>query len=975
MFRALATLVVQRTIAWAIVSFVLIVTAVSAFYAANVVQDDDVLKFLPRSNPEVAAFYEVADRYGSLDIALVGIESEDVFEPGFVERLQHATKQLNETEGIQHALSITSVEDFTPDPERGGIATDYLVRQIPTNDEERAKLREKVLSRDHVVGNLVSEDGKAVMLYVFAVPGVEQRTTASRVRAVVEEAFPDEKKYWHGAPFISTYIYDTTQKDLRRLAPWACVAIALLVLAAFRDIVGTGLSLLATSIGIVVPLGIMGAFRVHTNIVLGSMPVILFALGSAYGIHLMSRFYALGATLPREEALKKALEEVGPAVLGSGLTTVFGLLSFVMMDIAPLRTFGFFTALGLLVALVVALVFIPAVITISPIKGRHQAPLPGVARITAALSAFTMRRRLVFGVAVGALAVTAGFFVSRVDSRLDTTAFFDEGSPPAEADAFMRRKFGGATFVQIEVKGDMTNPVVLREVQGLADRALLVPSVSSVNHLGAIVAQTNEAMEDVRRIPDTPEKAKLLLSFLTGKQAVSMTVSDDRQAALIHIKLVPSRAVEVEEVATRLEDVARSVPQRYATVETQRGKLDDRVVSLVADRVRALAATYGAKIERPADLEAALRAPPGPPPASAAIPGITAFIKSEAFGVSLPEDTGADAPAKMASAVADLGPPPAGDEERKAWRARFPDAVGKALGKAPDDATVDDAALALEQSVGDVWTQIAGTARSHAVLSAAGIAIADGPKADRFRRALGHALFDLDAPTALAAGTGNEALDVRVTGLPILYRGLGDSIFNNQWNSLWFALLLVIGFKALLFRSLWAGILSSIPTLLTLVVIYGAMGLVGVHLDIGTSMLASLIIGAGDDYAVEYLWAWSAPEGAPLEAAAREAAHDTAAGIWTNALMMAVGFFVLTLGEARPLKNVGGLTAAAMIAAGLATFIVCPLLARKRRYAPGDVDSAAPGAGGGVADADDIEAAHPDLRPSTGTLAKSAKRG
>ncbi len=977
MFRALANLIVKRNVAWAIVLSVLAVTAISAFYAARVVQDDDVLKFLPRSNPEVATFYEVADKYGSLDIALVGIETDDVFEPGFVERLQRATKRLNETEGIQHALSITSVEDFTPDPERGGIATDYLVREIPKTDEERAKLREKVLSRDAIVGNLVSEDGKAVMLYCFAIPGVEQRTIAARVRAVVEEAFPNEKKYWHGAPFISTYIYDTTQKDLRRLAPWACAAIALLVLLAFRDLIGTGLSLLATSIGIVVPLGIMGAFGVHTNIVLGSMPVILFALGSAYGIHLMSRFYALGATLPREEALQMALREVGPAVLGSGLTTVFGLLSFVMMDIAPLRTFGFFTALGLLIALVVALVFIPAVIVISPIKGKAQAPLPVVAELTARLSAFTMRQRTAFGVGVGAITIVAAFFVSRVDSRLDTTAFFDEGSPPAEADAFMQRKFGGSTFVQIEVKGDMTNPVVLREVQGLADRARVVSQVSSVNHLGAIVAQTNEAMEDVRRIPDTPEKAKLLLSFLTGKQAVSMTVSDDRQAALVHVKLVPSRAVDVEAVVTELEKVAKTVPARYATVATTAGTPDDHVVSLVADRVRALAAHYGAKIERAADLEAALRAPPGPPPATAAIPGITAFIKSEAFGVDLPESAGADAVSKIATAIAELGPPPQGDDAVKAWRGKFPAAVGKALDKDVEDPTVDDAALALEQSVGDIWTQAASAGRSESMLAAAGIVPPEGPKGDRFRRMLGDALLDLDAPTALAPGKGDDALDVRVTGLPVLYRGLGDSIFNNQWNSLWFALLLVIGFKALLFRSFWAGVLSSIPTLFTLVLIYGAMGMVGVHLDIGTSMLASLIIGAGDDYAVEYLWAWSAPAGAPLENAAREAALDTAAGIWTNALMMAVGFFVLTLGDARPLKNVGGLTAAAMIAASVATFIVCPLLARKHRYAPGPAE---PGTGAPEIDEESeaeapIEGVDGELRPSASTLAKSAKRG
>jgi hypothetical protein len=69
-----------------------------------------------------------------------------------------------------------------------------------------------------------------------------------------------------------------------------------------------------------------------------------------------------------------------------------------------------------------------------------------------------------------------------------------------------------------------------------------------------------------------------------------------------------------------------------------------------------------------------------------------------------------------------------------------------------------------------------------------------------------------------------------------------------------------------------------------------------------------------------------------LRGAASYAAFLVGRAIWTNALMVAGGFVVLTMGEARPLQNVGGLTATAMLAAGLATFIAIPALARKRAY-------------------------------------------
>ena len=163
----------------------------------------------------------------------------------------------------------------------------------------------------------------------------------------------------------------------------------------------------------------------------------------------------------------------------------------------------------------------------------------------------------------------------------------------------------------------------------------------------------------------------------------------------------------------------------------------------------------------------------------------------------------------------------------------------------------------------------------------------------------------------------------------MLYRGLSESVTKNQVQSLALALALVLVIMVVLFRSITGGLLAAAPTVITLSAIYGAMGAMGLHLDIGTSMLASIIIGAGVDYAVHLLAAWKATD---PESAAEEAAEHAGPAIWTNAIMVSAGFFVLTLGDAKPLENVGGLTSAAMLVAALATFIAIPALARKLSY-------------------------------------------
>jgi predicted RND superfamily exporter protein len=94
-------------------------------------------------------------------------------------------------------------------------------------------------------------------------------------------------------------------------------------------------------------------------------------------------------------------------------------------------------------------------------------------------------------------------------------------------------------------------------------------------------------------------------------------------------------------------------------------------------------------------------------------------------------------------------------------------------------------------------------------------------------------------------------------------------------------------------------------------------------------MLACIVLGAGVDYAVHLVASWN---GASRVEAAGRAAENTGPAIWINAVMIAAGFIVLTLGEAKPLQNVGSLTAASMLAAAAATFLAIPVLARRRSY-------------------------------------------
>ncbi len=960
---ALARFLSRDLVARIIVVVSLALTALSVVFALRVEQDDNVLEFLPKDTPEVRSFYEVSERFGSLDVALVGVASNDAFQPDFLGRLKKATKELNDASGVEYALSLTNVDDYKVDKTKGIVETGELVDQLPANDVEIEALRLHAIKNQNVVGNLVAKDSKGVVVYCFLRHGQDPHVGADQVRKIITANFPGEDKFWGGSPFISTYIYDVTQKDLKKLAPFACLVIIALIVMSFRDWVGVAIALASTGMGIGLTLGLMGLLGVRSNIVLGSMPVILFALGSAPPVHILTRYYfhrsrlaASGVTDPsllNSEALVEAIRDKGLVVVASAATVVAGLGSFITMDIAPMRVFGVFTSLGIIFTLLMAVIFVPAAIRVFRLKGKPTPESAILGRATAHIVALARRYRLATGAILVGIATVCAFGIDKVDTRMDNQSFFDPGSEPDRADHFLHDRFGGSLFVQVWVKGDMKDPYQVREVQRLADKIAGLPRVASVAHIGQVLSAANDAIGDhLKAIPNTGEKIRGLYPFVESNRAVSQLVDETRTSALLNVKL---SVVDIDGVEAALTDIqklvkAETIPTfvladangpRAAEAKLRR---DEYVLSHIVAEIRRVEPGVD---EHVAEVERIYHLPESELPIDPdrMKQALLTFLLSEEFAGDFPEDK---PKAKFAAPVADE----AAKLPAKATEPMLLEAVAKGLGSPITDEAAIDVAHSLFKDLGDIQRSEARGGRTDAFLKAAGVP-KDSPDRELVASILSGSLSELELPKVVLPATeddtGDGTLWAEATGLPVLYRGLSQSVEKNQIWSLLSAVVLVAITMTIAFRSIASGILSAIPALFTIVAVYGGMGLAHIHLDIGTSMLASLIIGAGVDYAIHYLGAWRSPHlpkgtrgrATPgrLDEAAHEAAEVSGPGIWTNALMVAAGFFVLTLGEARPLKHVGTLTAVAMVVASLSTFLLVPIFAKKHEYVPGSAST------------------------------------
>ncbi|HEY7955502.1 MAG TPA: MMPL family transporter, partial [Polyangia bacterium] len=395
-FKALFDLPIRRpkTVVFAYA----IVTAIALFGVTRLKQEDNLLVFLPTSDPDVRLFKDVSHRFGGLRVALIGVEipprsprAADVFSGDVIRKLEAATDAIHNTHGVDRVLSLTSITDVVAGP--AGAEVTALVDAPPKNAEAEAALRKKVMSRDHVVGNVVSKDGRAALIMVFLAEGSSDREVTAALRHDAESTLRPLTIYYGGAPFAGRSIYEEAQTDVRRLSPIALAVLLFVVVLSFRDPVGVVLTVASVAFSVLLVLGGMGLWGDKFTVASSTLPVILFASGSSYAVHVLGRYYLLRVDKPATEAIREALSIVGaPLAIAAG-TTAVGFYSFVATDVPPMRAFGIACGSGVLLCWFTSLTLVPAVVTLWPRRSRPPRQLGIIGDWLVELWHFSRRHR------------------------------------------------------------------------------------------------------------------------------------------------------------------------------------------------------------------------------------------------------------------------------------------------------------------------------------------------------------------------------------------------------------------------------------------------------------------------------------------------------------------------------------------------------------------------------------------------------
>lgn len=872
-----------------VLAFYVVLAVVATIGTIKIKEEEDLMVFLPTEDPDVKLFRDTAGKFGVFRVALVGLESPpgtDLFAPDALAKLDKVSAGIRDVRGVDRVLSLSTLTHVTP-TEFGAEVTP-LIGPAPTTLEEARVIRQRVMAQDHVVGQFVSEDGRAGLVMVFLADGAVDKQVLVAVHALVERELAGFKVYYGGAPFAGQAIYQEAQADVWRLSPFAILILLVAIILAYRDPVGVVLTIAGVGIATVVVIGGQGLWGEKFTVATSMLPVILFASGNSYAVHVLGRYYLIRSQKTGKAAIQEALEIVGPPVAIAMATTAAGFFAFLSTDVRPMRAFGIACGFGVFICWLASVTMLPAVLVLWPRSARPSLQLDRFGDALVWLWRGSVKFSLpllLFGLAATGLLLHP---MLKVKVRMEPSAFFRVGGEPWLADRFLNERFGGGTFLQIALRGDFDHPGTLREVARLEDYLATLPNVTQVSSITTPLRLVGEAMGGVKRLPTSMKQAGNLYLFLENEPGVRSLIANGRNDILIQARI----RGDARPAVVAAEDFVR---KRLHTQPTKPTTED------LAERLAWIAESAGQKHD-PGALAAklALLAPPAA--------GDVEWTQQRTTMVK--------------EFVASEEAPPADEAQRAQLLAASSDgqaAVEKAyLSFVKDPEEGKDAARRLATRLEDA-RRVLGTKRAVPVMVQT-LGLAGNAKVEtRVRQAVDDHFALLDETPARLPLSG------AVAGEPILNRGFSRSVGKNTERTLVVSIVVVLLIFSALFRSLKLGLITLIPSVITLVAMLGVMGLFGIDIDLGTSLVAGIATGAGADFAMHYLWYLRDDE-------PEEVSRVVGPIMVLSILLVAMGFAILGLGKSPVMHLLGILAALSMALSALLTCVFMPALLH--RFAP-----------------------------------------
>ena len=474
--------------------------------------------FLSPKDEKRIAYDEYRDQFGKDSKIIIAIETEDIYNPSFLNQLHQIEQDLfAEVPYIDDIQSLVSARKTTG--ENDTLLVGDLFARFPITSEDVQGARDYIKNSTFFTNLIINEKGTITNIVItpltYSSLGEETTQEVDEFSDFTDIGMSDEntQKRAYLTETENTQMIDAIRIVLAKyenishrlvgmplltntligemiwtIVTFVCLLLFIIIVLLarfFKRKEGVILPIMTVGLSVASTVGIMSALRVPFMMLSGILPSFILSIGIGSSLHIVSLFFKqYDITKDKRESIAYAFGHSGLAIVLTSLTTIASLLSFAFSDIPPMGQLGIFASVGAFMALFMTLVLLPAMVAKLPIKPKEQQVVSHqrLDDFLQKIALFSIRNAKAI-VLVGAVLVSLTLYLaSLLEYKHDPIAWLPKDNEFRQ----------NTNYIDKELKGSMNLEIVLdtNRENGLYQPEVLQAMELSIEQIYAIETDT-----------------------------------------------------------------------------------------------------------------------------------------------------------------------------------------------------------------------------------------------------------------------------------------------------------------------------------------------------------------------------------------------------------------------------------------------------------------------------------------------------
>lgn len=513
---------------WYIIIVTLILTGLFGSGGRLLKIDTDYRAFFGKDNPQLQSFEEIQNTYSKNDniLFVLAVEDEEVFTKNKLDAIEKLTEEAWK---IPYSSRVDAITNFQHSySEEDDLIVEDLVQDAINKSSEQLKHAKVIaLSEPFLFKRLISENAKVTGVNVtLQFPKKEMSETpeaaayARNLAEKIEKKYPGIKVYITGVAMLNNAFSEASINDMQTLTPLMFLAMFLIMFFSLRSVSGTITTILVITFSTATAMGIAGWFATGITPPSAQAPTIIMTLAIADSIHiLVTILREMGLGRSKEFAIRESIRVNMQPVFLTSISTIIGFLTMNFSEVPPFNHLGNITSVGVLAAFVFSITFLPAFISVLPIKIKKVKEKKDTDKFINTLADFVIKRRksLFYSGILTTLIFGAFIFSNRLDDSF--VEYFDESVDFRTDTDFTTNNLTGIYQLQFSLfadeSGGISNPEYLNKLEEFANWYRIQDKVLHVNSFTDVMKRLNKNMHsDDKSFYSVPQSRDLAAQYL-----------------------------------------------------------------------------------------------------------------------------------------------------------------------------------------------------------------------------------------------------------------------------------------------------------------------------------------------------------------------------------------------------------------------------------------------------------------------------